>query len=89
MSQSDLRFSVIRILKTATGPVGRALMRRGRSLPDNARSFFHRDGASAPVPELPPPACAVLSRKADRAGGPGCRRIVASGFSSLSALALP
>ena len=70
MSQSDLRFSVIRILKTATGPVGRALMRRGRSLPDNARSFFHRDGASAPVPELPPPACAVLSRKADRAGGP-------------------
>ena len=29
MSQSDLRSSVIRILKTATGPVGRALMRRG------------------------------------------------------------
>ena len=63
MLQSDLRSSVIRILKTTTGPVGRSLMRRGRSLLENARPFFRRH-------ELPPPACAVLSRKGDRVGGP-------------------
>ena len=30
-------------------------------------------------------ACTVLSHKADRAGGPECRRIGTSGFFSLSA----
>ena len=48
MLQSDLRSSVIRILKTTTGPVGRSLIRRGRSLLDIARPFFRRP--PSPVP---------------------------------------
>ena len=47
MLQSDLRSSVIRILKTTTGPVGRSLMRRGRSLLENARPFFRRHRVAA------------------------------------------
>ena len=70
MTRSEFRSSVIRILKTRTGPVGRALIRGCRSLLCTARPYFSRPEIAVPVPDVQSRACAVLLSKADRAGGP-------------------
>ena len=70
MTRSEFRSSVIRILKTRTGPVGRALIRGCRSLLCTARPYFSRPEIAVPVPDVQSGYFAVLLSKADRAGGP-------------------
>ena len=70
MSQSEFLSSVVRILKTRTGPLGRSLIHRAGTLRDNARLFFCCFQVPPTPAESPPTACTLLVRKTDRSGGP-------------------